>query len=1067
MNRQSYYEDMVEFDRTRAEFVHAFADAPRPVTALEVDSVEFPSFDESKENVSFVASSRKTSANVRRADVSVATVCSVRVSLAELSMRAEDMLRTLDTDDGWDDGATAVDRRTTCSLSTRRAWSRPAVADPFGDPADPFGDSGEVAERSDPFADSWADPFSDQGSLPVSIPASVPVSVPMSEADVYVDARASPQASAGDESAGSWQIYAEVEDLLQADTDGAVREWLGAVDCSLASPAPQRPALKDVAARLEALVEAADERGSPGPWAQGAGALVERSYSESESDLSSEWSAGPDALVAAVHDSVCATDDAYAELVSRLLALPPDSLQPSVGRLAAAIRAAHAQRAYQSEQLLALATGLAGTGEGAARRAAPQEAARGAAECAARRAARPVLAIVVPPRDAPTPVSLASSASSVSSAVFEFSPAAASGASVSDAEEDSGLACKPYTARTSPAGYDSFDSSSGGDRTFDDLFHKHDRRDDLISRHSRNDAADREKVAMSYQRPLTDDEDGSGRGTPGPPPGVPGYGHDAALGNGLGAVGAGFFDFTTVPGGDGKLPGAAGAAGAVAGGVESPDSGAYGDLFKYFSGGSLDTGLADSFAVDKDGYGAAGAATTDPTMLQVHDFGAYRGRSPSVHSEYSSVAPSPYLSAVSDFGQSPGSVQASPSPLPMDGPGEFLSTDLEDMFAFTISEPSGDGGLGGLGLDLGAHHTSPPVISPPVLSPPGLSPRPLTPSPEINIEDVSEYGPDGLAPGMVGLAPPLAASPASLAPGTPAGYRRRSQSESSLGYDGAVNNTLTLPPSRGRSRSSTTSSHSRDSSVASEYSSYGSEYDSDEDDRSRRGSVSRSPSAEGRRDGSAGRRRRSASANRDYILDLAQPSRSDRRVQRHPANYACTLCSKKFTRAYNLRSHLRTHTDERPFVCTVCGKAFARQHDRKRHEELHTGVKKFECRGELLNGAGVWGCGRKFARADALGRHFRSEAGRECIRPLLEEEAREYASADRNYDALLGQGAYAQQYVGQPGANGLLAVGAPNPAVNWLPLSLLQQYPALAKWDGSDDVGGSDVGDASGGEYAG
>ncbi|KAL7952980.1 hypothetical protein V8C34DRAFT_75562 [Trichoderma compactum] len=36
--------------------------------------------------------------------------------------------------------------------------------------------------------------------------------------------------------------------------------------------------------------------------------------------------------------------------------------------------------------------------------------------------------------------------------------------------------------------------------------------------------------------------------------------------------------------------------------------------------------------------------------------------------------------------------------------------------------------------------------------------------------------------------------------------------------------------------------------------------------------------------------------------------------------FQCTLCPKRFTRAYNLRSHLRTHTDARPFVCTVCGR---------------------------------------------------------------------------------------------------------------------------------------------------
>ena len=70
-------------------------------------------------------------------------------------------------------------------------------------------------------------------------------------------------------------------------------------------------------------------------------------------------------------------------------------------------------------------------------------------------------------------------------------------------------------------------------------------------------------------------------------------------------------------------------------------------------------------------------------------------------------------------------------------------------------------------------------------------------------------------------------------------------------------------------------------------------------------------------------------------------------VQNDPAAFQCTLCPKRFTRAYNLRSHLRTHTAERPFVCTVCGKAFARKFDLKRHERLHSGEKEFVCKGDL------------------------------------------------------------------------------------------------------------------------
>ena len=212
------------------------------------------------------------------------------------------------------------------------------------------------------------------------------------------------------------------------------------------------------------------------------------------------------------------------------------------------------------------------------------------------------------------------------------------------------------------------------------------------------------------------------------------------------------------------------------------------------------------------------------------------------------------------------------------------------------------------------------------------------------------------------------------------------------------------------------------------------------------------------------RRRQSTSSvpNNVIALRLADPNYNGsgengggpRRAQKHPATFQCKVCPKRFTRAYNLRSHLRTHTDERPFKCTVCGKAFARQHDRKRHESLHSGEKKFICKGELPVVGQQWGCGRKFARADALGRHFRSEAGRICIRPLLEAENRErqrqYAEAMQN--AAQGQMQYQGGMMVPPGMdpNGEFHM---NP--HDLPQALLVQYPWLGDGAGLDDDIGS------------
>jgi len=85
----------------------------------------------------------------------------------------------------------------------------------------------------------------------------------------------------------------------------------------------------------------------------------------------------------------------------------------------------------------------------------------------------------------------------------------------------------------------------------------------------------------------------------------------------------------------------------------------------------------------------------------------------------------------------------------------------------------------------------------------------------------------------------------------------------------------------------------------------------------------------------------------------------------------------------------------RQLACTVCTKAFFNFRDMERHESLHSLEEVFVCNGDLKAG-GQWGCGRRFAGSDDLGRHFRSGAGSICIKPLLDEEIGEAKSRWEN-----------------------------------------------------------------------